>query len=290
VSNRLALGTAQFGLRYGIANRSGQVNRGDARTIVAYAAEAGLTTLDTAMAYGDSETRLGEIGVAGWQVISKLPALPHGCSEVSSRVWAQTRDSLRRLRVAQLHGLLLHRPQDLLEQNGPALYETLQALKERGAVEKIGVSIYDPDELAVLTPRFRLDIVQAPFNVIDRRLVTSGWLARLHAAGIDVHARSLFLQGLLLMESAVRPEYFNRWQSLLKRWQGWLEEQGLTPLRACLGFVLSHPEVDRAVVGVDCIEHLHAVVADAAKPPVTPPASLTSDDADLINPSRWTLS
>ena len=188
VSNRLALGTAQFGLRYGIANRSGQVNRGDARTIVAYAAEAGLTTLDTAMAYGDSETRLGEIGVAGWQVISKLPALPHGCSEVSSRVWAQTRDSLRRLRVAQLHGLLLHRPQDLLEQNGPALYETLQALKERGAVEKIGVSIYDPDELAVLTPRFRLDIVQAHGDRVGGG-APAGYRARLEPVAVELAAR-----------------------------------------------------------------------------------------------------
>jgi aryl-alcohol dehydrogenase-like predicted oxidoreductase len=290
VSKRLALGTAQFGLKYGIANRSGQVSLGDARAILAYAADAGITTLDTAMAYGESETRLGEIGVAGWQVISKLPALPPGSFDVSSRVWQQTHDSLRRLGISRLHGLLLHRPQDLLEHNGPALYETLQALKEQGAVHKIGVSIYDPGELEGLTPHFRLDIVQAPFNVLDRRLATSGWLARLHAAGVEIHVRSLFLQGLLLMNSALRPGYFNRWQSLLKRWQAWLEEQELTPLRACVGFALSHPEVDRAVVGVDCIEHLRAVVAEAAKPPLTPPASLMSEDIALVNPSSWNLS
>jgi len=290
VSSRLALGTAQFGLRYGIANRSGQVSRGDARAILACAAEAGMATLDTAMAYGESETRLGEIGVTRWQVVSKLPALPYGCADVDAQVRQQTGDSLRRLRIPRLHGLLLHRPQDLLEENGPALYEALRVVQDRGAVDKIGVSIYDPDELEELTARFHLDIVQAPFNVMDRRLATSGWLARLHAAGTEVHVRSVFLQGLLLMPPAARPEYFNRWQPLFDRWWGWLEEHGLTPLTACVGFALSHAEVDRAVVGVDSLEHLQAVVAAAVTPPVAPPVNLTSEDTALVNPSRWNLS
>ena len=290
MSRRLALGTAQFGLRYGIANRSGRVERDAARAILACAAEAGIATLDTAVAYGDSEARLGELGVDGWQIVSKLPPLPSDCADVGSYVWQQTRDAMRRMRITRLHGLLLHRPRDLLERNGHTLYEALCGLRARDTVAKIGVSIYDPRELEELTGRFHLDIVQAPFNVIDRRLATSGWLARLHAAGIEVHVRSLFLQGLLLMSEAARPRYFNRWQSLFNSWRGWLDRNELTPLRACVGFALSYAEIDRAIVGVDSLEQLRAVVAEAAAPLMTVPGNLTSEDSALVNPSQWNLS
>lgn len=290
MSGRLALGTVQFGLRYGIANRSGQVSREAASAILAYAARAGMTTLDTAMSYGESETRLGQIGVAGWQVVSKLPPLPHGCADVGTHVGLQTQEALRRLRIPRLYGLLLHRPQDLLEHNGPALYAALGELRARGTVHKVGVSLYDPRELEALTSRFRLDIVQAPFSVMDRRLATTGWLERLHAAGTEVHVRSLFLQGLLLMPEAARPRYFDRWQPLFREWQGWLEANALTPLRACVAFALSHAEVDRVIVGVDSLEQLQAVVAEASTAPVTVPKHLRSEDSALVNPSQWNLS
>jgi aryl-alcohol dehydrogenase-like predicted oxidoreductase len=157
-------------------------------------------------------------------------------------------------------------------------------------VDKIGVSIYNPHELEALTSRFRFDIVQAPFSVMDRRLATSGWLGRLHAAGTEVHVRSLFLQGLLLMHEAARPRYFDRWRPLFSEWQGWLDANALTALRACVGFALSHAEVDRAIVGVDSLEQLLALVAGASAPPVTVPNHLSSEDSALVNPSQWNLS
>ena len=91
------------------------------------------------------------------------------------------------------------------------------------------------------------------------------------------------------MKPAAHPEYFTRWRPLFDRWQGWLEERGLTPLRACVGCPLSYAEIDRAIVGVDSLEHLQAVVADAAQPLVAPPVSLTSEETALLNPSRWNV-
>lgn len=287
---RLAIGTAQFGLAYGVANRAGQVTEREVAAILRCASDAGVDTLDTAIAYGSSEQRLGEAGIGAWRVISKLPALPDDEPNVGEWVLRSVQESLRRLRLERLSGVLLHRPGDLLGRHGEALFGALQQLKRRGHAEKIGVSIYDPQELEPLLERFEFDIVQAPFNVFDRRLAVSGWLAQLHERRIEIHSRSVFLQGLLLMSSSARPAAFRRWEPLWKRWHEWMEEQGVDPLRACLGFVLSHDDIDRVVVGVDSLAQLQEILRKAQEPPRIPPPDVMTDDPDLINPSRWRLS
>lgn len=285
--NRLALGTVQFGLDYGIANRSGQVSLDEARRIVVEARASGMDTLDTAIGYGESEQRLGEIGIADWLVVSKLPAMPEGCTDVNEWMSGAVNASLQRLGVRGVYGMLLHRPQQLLEAEGDRLYAALQALKRDGLVRKIGVSIYDPAELDALGSRYRLDLVQAPFNILDRRLVDSGWLARLAEHGGELHVRSVFLQGLLLMKPGERPQAFERWSSLWTRWDNWLAQHGLTPLQACLRYALSFPGISRVVVGVDSVNQLKAIVADASGAMPRVPDDLQCPDMDLINPSRW---
>jgi aryl-alcohol dehydrogenase-like predicted oxidoreductase len=287
VSERVALGTAQFGMRYGVANRTGQVPFDEAAAIVAYARDCGIDTIDTAMAYGDSEACLGRIGVATWRVISKLPGLAPDCRDVESEIERVVAASLERLALPRVHALLLHRPGQLLGELGARIFESLERLKARGLTEKIGVSIYEPRELDALCAGFRFDVVQAPFSVVDRRLAESGWLARLRAQGIEVHARSAFLQGLLLMQPQERPEYFSPWAALWEQWERWLATRGVSAVQACLGFVLAHEEIDRVVVGVDRLEQLREVVRSAHADALVAPQSLSCTSIDLIDPSRW---
>jgi aryl-alcohol dehydrogenase-like predicted oxidoreductase len=287
VNNRLALGTAQFGLPYGVANQVGQISRNEATAILDFAWAMGLDTLDTAINYGESEQLLGDVGVVQWRVISKLPSIPESCTDVSSWVQESFLRSLEQLSLPKLGGLLLHQPRQLLGPLGHALYRALLTLKDQGKVEKIGVSIYDPEELDAFWPNYKFDLVQAPFNIIDRRLSSSGWLMKLHQTDTEVHVRSVFLQGLLLMEAAKRPPTFNRWQPLWQQWHRWLDEQALTPLQACLGFALSQPEIDRVVVGVDSLRQLQGILVNVEAQTIMPPKTLVSEDLDLINPSHW---
>jgi len=285
--NRLALGTVQFGQAYGVANETGQVAYDEVVDILECAWAAGIDTLDTAVTYGVSEHCLGEIGIRHWRVISKLPALPDACADVPGWVQEMALGSVRRLRVKHLSGLLLHNPQDLLGPHGEELYEALICLKSQDLVEKIGVSIYDAEEISALSPPFEFDLVQAPLNVIDRRLATSGWLSKLHRGGTEVHTRSVFLQGLLLMAQESRPAVFDRWLALWQAWDRWLIDQELTPLQVSLGFVMSHPEIDRVVVGVDSLRQLKQILGHDPTPVVALPPELCSEDLDLIDPSRW---
>ena len=284
---KLALGTAQFGLAYGIANTKGQVTAEEAVKILARAHAAGMDTIDTAIAYGQSEKSLGEAGVGDWHVISKLPAIPDDCVDVQKWVATNVDASLGKLKVRCLRGLLLHRPGQLLEENGQQLYQALLQVKEAGKVENIGISIYEPSELDNLCRHYVFDLVQAPFNVFDRRLATSGWLHRLHAQGVEVHVRSAFLQGLLLCATDKSPVGFERWDVLWTAWRAWVIDASLNPLQAALGHVLSYPEISRVVIGVDCLDQLNEILSSVMCKSHRAPETLTTIDPDLVNPARW---
>lgn len=281
------MGTVQFGLRYGFGSHASQVGHDAAAEILAYAKANGLDTLDTAIAYGESEQRLGELGVQGWQVVSKLPPIPDDSADVAEYVTSSVASSMARLKLPRLHGMLLHRSQQLLGPQGPDLYRALVALKEQGKVEKIGVSIYSTDELSALWPAYQFDLIQAPISIFDRRLISSGWLVKLKQNGVEVHARSVFLQGILLRQANDMPEYFSRWQPLWDQWHGWLQAQSLTPLQACLAFVFAQPEIDRIVIGVKSMAQIRKILATAVPCGVVAPEALMSEDLALINPSTW---
>ena len=289
-TNRLALGSAQFGLDYGIANVRGQVPPEAVAAILDDARSHGMDTIDTAIAYGDAERRLGEAGIGWWKMVTKLPSIPGDCRNVGEWITSSVEQSLLRLRIPCLHGLLLHNPLQLLESDGEKISKALAGLKRDGLVEKTGISIYDSAELDALVPRFPVDLVQAPFNILDRRLARSGWMKRLHEQGVELHVRSIFLQGLLLMGAAERDGRFGRWRSLWSRLETWLEHAGSTPLEACVGFALSFPEIHRIVIGIDSLSQLREIFSAAGSPVPVIPDDLFTDDLDLLNPARWAAS
>jgi aryl-alcohol dehydrogenase-like predicted oxidoreductase len=283
---RIALGTAQFGLRYGISD-AGAPGNVEAARILELAREAGVDTLDTAIAYGDSEARLGELGVEAFAVMSKLSALPEDCADVRAWVGAQVQASLRRLRVPRLAALSLHRPAQALGPRGTELLSALREQREAGRVGAIGVSVYDPEELAPLFAAFDFELVQAPGNVFDRRMAASGWSDRLRQRGCPLHLRSCFLQGLLLLPPARRPGWSLRWRGLFDRWDGLLRESGFGALETSLRFALGL-QAERLVLGVDNAAQLEAILALPGTP-LELPADLACNDPDLIDPSRWPI-
>lgn len=286
---RLALGTAQFGMPYGVANNAGQPSEAEVKEILQIARTNGVSTLDTAIAYGDCEERLGRIGIPGWQVISKLPTLTDTHVNICDAVRMTVEESLKRLGVERIYGLLLHRPEQLLEKNGDSLYRALEQVKVDGLVHKIGISIYNPSSLDVILPSFNFDIVQLPFSPFDQRAVLSGWADRLKSSGIELHARSIFLQGLLLMQQNKRPKKFDRWASLWSRWHEWLQEMNTTPLQACLSFAASFPQIDRILVGIENKNQILEIIDGIQRVAVEIPSEFGSEDLDLINPANWSL-
>jgi aryl-alcohol dehydrogenase-like predicted oxidoreductase len=292
---KLGLGTAQFGADYGISNDSGKVSAQEVASMLTYADSVGISILDTAAAYGDSETVLGNSLWSGhrFQVVTKIAALDT-CLDSCGRIRLMReslRSSLDRMHLASVYGVLLHRAADAAGPNGAQLAAALQELKHEGLARKVGVSVYGADELEAVITNFVPDIVQLPSNAIDQRLLRSGWLMRLEAMGVEIHVRSVFLQGLLLMSADHRHSVFGRYKEELERFDQFCTKRGLTPLAAALGYVRQIPG-DAAIVGVTKRDELEEIVramkADNV-PALDEYAELASDEAGLVNPSRWRL-
>tara|TARA_R110000868_G_scaffold45808_5_gene151688 strand:- start:36496 stop:37383 length:888 start_codon:yes stop_codon:yes gene_type:complete len=286
-ASKLALGTVQFGLAYGVANRQGQVSVEEVGFILDEARHAGVVTLDTAIAYGESESVLGQHDLKDFTIVTKLPEMPANCNDVAGWVETELTGSLARLGVASVDSLLLHRPMQLLEANGENLFKALISLREYGSVRRIGVSVYSPEELTELASRYDFDLVQAPFNVLDKRLDESGWLDRMVTNGTDLHVRSVFMQGLLLMSEFERPEKFAPWAEQWSLWQEWLDQAQLTPLQACLRHALRMQQIERVVVGVDSLSQWREILQAAAGDCPSIPEDLGCTDVKLLNPALW---
>jgi aryl-alcohol dehydrogenase-like predicted oxidoreductase len=143
--------------------------------------------------------------------------------------------------------------------------------------------------LDLLWPSFRPDIVQAPFNILDRRLKSSGWLKKLNENNVEVQARSIFLQGLLIMNPIDRNKLFHKWQNLWSIFDLWLAENNITAIEAALWFALSEKNIDCLVLGVESKEQLTQIISISGNTfEMKFPKSLSISDLDLIEPKNWT--
>lgn len=286
-SHKLILGTVQFGVGYGVSNIDNKkVPKNEVEEILEFSLRKGITTLDTASAYGESESILGSIGVKKFDIITKLPNA-HYNENIEKSIFEYSQRSLLRLKVNSLNGLLVHSAKSMLSNQGKDIYRSLVNLKERGLVEKIGVSAYHANEIETLIDNYDFDIIQAPFNIIDHRLIHSGLMKKMNTVGVELHARSIFLQGLLLMDKEDRPKYFRKWSRLWNMWDEWLNDLNVTAVEACLNHALSYSGVSKVLIGVESLKQLQEICNVTKKDIREIPFEISSNDPMLLNPSNW---
>jgi len=278
---KLALGTVQFGLDYGVNNNLGQIPTDEAKKILNYAKDKGIVTLDTASGYGNSEQVLGEIGVNDYKVITKTSSLEDGEDEVIKNFY----QSLDYLKVDQVDGLLIHNINDTKDKKFDNLFSKLIELKKEGLVKKIGFSSYTPEQVDFLLANFDFDLIQLPFNVFDARLISGGQLKELKKKNIEIHARSVFLQGVLLDFDNL-PSYFSFWVPQFNQYQEIVKRSGLSLLEYALNFALNTQELDKILVGVNSLSQLSNIVNSSKLD--TNLQAFTVDDENLLNPGLWT--
>ena len=287
---KLALGTVQFGMDYGI-NSGIKVEQNEVLKIVNLARKSGIKLIDTAQLYGSSEKVLGNVNTVDFDIVTKSRAFEQDIiNENEANLVINDLDhSLRLLKQKSLYAFLVHHGEDLLKPGGEMIFNKLQILKEQGLVKKIGFSAYIDNQLIKIIDRFDIDIIQLPMNILDNRLINNGLLDKLYSRGIEIHTRSVFLQGLLLMDMDKRPKYFDRWSNLWKFWYEWLTDNKLSPLEASIRYMISKPEISRVLVGVDNKEQLKNIINASDGNVPTIPEELKTDDPDLLNPGNWVI-
>ena len=279
----------QFGIDYGVNSVDGQVKPEEVQKILSYAHSKDINLLDTAPAYGNSEKILGKKNISDFKVVTKtrhFDSLEIKNSDVRL-LKDDFHNSLKDLKQESVYGLLIHNADDLLKPGAEKIFHQLEELKQTGKVMKVGVSVYDYKSLQFILDIFDLDMVQVPINILDRRLIDSGMLALLYSKGIEVHARSVFLQGLLLMSDKTRPNKFNRWSGLWKVWHEWLNDNRISALEATIRHAISFPEIPKVLVGVDTVNQLKEILIASCGVLPEIPDELCTEDSDLLNPSNW---
>lgn len=291
---KLGLGTVQFGMNYGISNREGQASLEEAARILSVAAQSGMRILDTAALYGTSEEVLGRSLARNhtFSIVTKTPRFGNNYITDSDAQWLEDtfHRSLAKMGQSSIYGLLIHHADDLLAKDGCLLMERMSALKQRGLVKKIGVSIYTAQQIDQVLDKYSIDLIQLPINVIDQRLLSSGHLSKLKQAGTEIHARSVFLQGLLLMDPDTLPSHFDSIREHLKNYHEMIRQWGITPVQAALGFVAGLEEIDVALCGVNNHRQLQGLIFQMQGPVANKDfARFAVTDETILNPSLWRL-
>ncbi len=288
---KLGLGTIEFAEKTG--KHAAQVPWEEAKAMLRLAADAGITLLDSAADAGNSEAVLGTClpESHSFRIVSRAPYCQSDfmVAHYGEQLEQSVRQTLARLRQERLYALMTSMENGLRAPQGERLLKRMAHLKTAGLIEKVGVSLSHPEEVSWLLERFTPDIVQIPLNVLDQRFWASGALKALNKKGIEVHARNVFLQGVLLDPLHLHPWFWGIRKSM-EQYHNFLIHEGLTPLEGALNFVTSLPEVDYALIGAHATGQLsemtRALVSGVAPDDFVP---FGCRDPKFIDPLQWNL-
>jgi aryl-alcohol dehydrogenase-like predicted oxidoreductase len=289
--SKVIVGTAQFGLPYGVANSAGVLSHEESCGIMQMASESGVVRLDTAQAYGTSERVIGSFNEARFEVATKIGPFPDVQASWANWLSDRVRSSKANVAPHELSTLLFHDTTQFSNESRDKALLALRVACNEFPELVFGASIYDPIEWEQLKDVSELNVFQVPFNVFDRRFETSGAIKEMFQMGKVVHVRSAFLQGLLLMDPDNLNPYFSRWAQLLKKWQSHCIKNNQSIIGAAAGFALRTPFVNGVIFGFDSRSQLEELIAELRS------SSLEEFDypdfgelpGDLLDPRRWAL-
>ena len=289
MSSKIALGTVQFGLDYGINNLAGQIPRNEVFEILEFAHKNGICMLDTAAAYGNSETIIGNFisktKIADFKIISKYSSMEVEEDEINEAILV---DSIKKLNVKSLYGYLAHDFKKF--RNNVKQIKKFLDLKKTGLINKIGFSFYNPQDLQFLIEnKIEFDIIQIPYNVFDRRF--ESYFTILKEKNVEIHIRSCFLQGLVFMKPEKLPVNLVGISHKLSQLQSIAANSNISIHFLCLSFCLANTNIDKVILGVDSLQNLKDNISNLnnkTEQTVTDQlCALKEENESLILPINW---
>lgn len=282
---KLILGAAQFGQRYGIYNKR-IINFKELKKTINLAKKNKIFIIDTSFSYKNSHRIIGSLNINNLKIITKLKLKDKRHIDYLD---SQIRDSLKELKVKKYFAILIHDYKDLLSKSGKNFLNKLYRLKKNGLVDKIGVSIYSPNDLKIIWQFWKPEIVQAPLNVFDKRIYDSGWLKKLKKNKVIFIARSVFLQGALLQKFNISSKYLNNYKNQFDHWYNWCKNKKISQTQACLDYIKRFKEIDYSVIGFNSYIQFKEILSSSKKKKYYVPDIFNSKNIQLIDPRKWKL-
>jgi aryl-alcohol dehydrogenase-like predicted oxidoreductase len=282
---KLVLGSAQLGMDYGLLNNK-KINQKEFKKIEKLVLKSNIKFVDTANSYGDSENIIGNSKLKKLKIITKIKLPKKNNFSIKEWVSAKIFESIKKLNIKKIYGVLVHDYKDLQGIKGRKYLYALQELKKRKIINKIGISIYDPKELKKIWKFWKPDIVQVPFNILDNRILNSGWIEILKKYGVKIYVRSVFLQGVLIDDSNLF-KFQENYKNLFDKFKYWCGINSITRIQACLHFIKQYKKIDYLVVGFNSYKHLKEIIDVFKEKQIIVPNKFSTNYINLIDPRRW---
>ena len=281
---KLVIGSAQLGMNYGLFHNK-KISRKEFKKIEKLVLKSKIKFIDTATSYGDSENIIGNSKLKNLHIVTKIK-IPKKNIYIKNWVFKEISKSLIKLKINKIYGVLIHDYKDLLGKNGKSYLLSLQELKKKNVIKKIGISIYKFQEIKKIWKFWKPDLIQVPFNPLDNRILDSGWIDILKKFKVKIFVRSVFLQGLLINESSsfrINKSH----KIIINKFRNWCYKNNVSLLQACIHFVKQFKKIDYLVVGFNNYDQLKEIIDIFKKKQFTIPKKFSTNKINLIDPRKW---
>ena len=275
-------------LTLGMDLKKKKITTKNIKKIIQFSKKNKIKYLDTAINYDNSNVILSKMNIKRFNLISKISLPKKNIKDLKNWIIQSVIKERNNLRIKRLYALLFHdtkilkKKKDIIQ-----ICEAIDYLKEKKIIKKIGLSIYDPAELDKYFDYYNFEVVQFPLNIFDRRIIDSGWLDKLKKKQVELHARSIFLQGLLLLNKKNLPKKFLKWEKYFRSFDKFVEEKKISKKCACVSFVRNYSKIDKFVIGVNNYQQIRENLDLIKLKTIKIPTHLQVKSQRLINPKFW---
>ena len=281
LKKKIIIGAANFTQKYGADPK--KISHKEIKKILNLAKENGIHKIDTAEAYLKNKDVFKNVEKK-FKFLSKITP----DSRWVSLEFCQTQleNHFKVFNKNKVETLLFHNIKILFTKNGLKVFKNLELLKKKKYFQKIGLSIYDTHCLDFITTNYNFDVVQCPYNILDKRILTSGWFDKLKDQGLEIHIRSVFLQGLLVNKLIYKKKYFNKWKIFFVEWFQYLENNNISPIDYCLNNLMSY-DFDQIIIGINSYNNLNEIINFKEIKKNIKLIDFKLSDTKLIDPRKW---
>ena len=285
MKNKIGIGTANFGSQYGVNKK--KISIASAKKIIGFLKKNKIKLIDTSSEYPGAEEILGNLNISSFKVVTKIKIPTNFVKTDITKIEKRFFLSLKKLKTKKVYGLLIQNCDQLLKKNGKYFYNFFLRLKKRGIIFKLGFSVYSTRTLIKLNKKFKYDIVQIPINIINQDFLEKDLLEKLKRKKIEIHSRSSFLQGLLLMNKNSLPKKYLNYKNILTDIDLFFKRNNYEKLNFLLNFSLNIKQVDKVIIGVDNLKQIKKLIFLSKKKKINLKKLNFKIDPKLMDPRLW---
>ena len=283
LKKKIVLGSVNFGSVYGINQK--KIKFQEVVKILSHAKLNGLKYIDTAQLY-KSEEIIAKYNKHRFKIITKI--FFNSQHKNFKKTEREVSKSILNIKGHILDTVMFHNSKILFTKSGEQIFKNLNKLKKNGDFNKIGVSIYDFKELKFLLKKYKFDVIQCPFNILDKRIIFENWVNVLKKKKVEVHARSIFLQGLILNKNFRKSKnFFSNANNTFRDFELFIKKNKISALECALNYVIKNKKIDKVVIGIDSLKQFKQILNSYLKKNISFKFKIKKLEEKFYNPSKW---